>query len=269
MSTFEEGASALTDQPQLLSVGQRSWRVFVTFGDLMLQEAFNSITEQPFSLVDDPALPGPLAEYNVTEWQRWITEADCSSIRWRPMLPDLPLVVRPSSQLVLSPRAEVDIYLSLPLFVQLGGATWDEGVCLDASTVPLSKTWFGSPVRGEVAYALTSRARRNLDLMASIPCNRCICPTRFINETKETVRVSRLLIRCPQLHLYRGPDQRYWTSDTTVVVKSSQGDVEVKHRTKAPRQEPQATLIHVPRQKPGRLLERAWSFMSERAMQDG
>ena len=102
---FAEGTQAIADRPQLLAVGQRSWRMFVMSGDLMVQEALSCMNEQPFSIAADPELSEPLVEYNVADWQRWITEADCSSIRWRPMLPDKPLVVRPSSQLTLSPRA--------------------------------------------------------------------------------------------------------------------------------------------------------------------
>ncbi|HQU74499.1 MAG TPA: hypothetical protein PLG66_19495, partial [Calditrichia bacterium] len=140
------GKVSLPDnEPGLFSLGHlRLWLKFFD-GDLWLCPVQAAETEAEIAL---PAAPN---------WQRWTLGKRHGQLEIVPALPDLPLVINPEDPLHLPPGIECQIYVSIPLWVEL---QIGKNSLLRVPTLQLSKTWFGNFVAGELCYALTTRARR-------------------------------------------------------------------------------------------------------------
>lgn len=95
------------------------------------------------------------------QWQRWDRGADDVKLRFRPVFPDRPLIVRPRAPLHLSPRAKALFYIGIPAFIELSAHSEGQYERLAAwPSEPLSNTWHGTPMAGTLCYSVKTRARR-------------------------------------------------------------------------------------------------------------
>ncbi|MCW1886445.1 DUF432 domain-containing protein [Luteolibacter flavescens] len=94
-------------------------------------------------------------------WQRWDRGAKDVKLRFRPVFPDRPVIIRPRSPLNLSPRAKATFYVGIPAFIELTAHSEGQYERLSAwpSEQP-SNTWHGTPISGTLCYSVKTRARR-------------------------------------------------------------------------------------------------------------
>lgn len=94
-------------------------------------------------------------------WQRWDRGSDDVKLRFRPVFPDRPLIVRPRAPLHLSPRAKALFFIGIPAFIELNAHSEGQYERLSAwPSEPLSNTWHGTPMAGTLCYSVRTRARR-------------------------------------------------------------------------------------------------------------
>ena len=65
----------------------------------------------------DAASPGEPPDE--ADWSRWVLKDSPSSLRFSPLFPDRPVVVKPEYPFLLTSRAEARIYVRCPLWVRV------------------------------------------------------------------------------------------------------------------------------------------------------
>jgi hypothetical protein len=94
-------------------------------------------------------------------WQRWDRAKEDVKLRFRPVFPDRPVVIRPQSPLNLSPRAKALFYVGIPAFIELAAHSGGQYTTLRAwPSDPPTNTWHGTPVAGTLCHSVKTRARR-------------------------------------------------------------------------------------------------------------
>ncbi|MFH1994242.1 MAG: hypothetical protein ABIJ24_00890, partial [Nitrospinota bacterium] len=93
-------------------------------------------------------------------WVRRVCRGGIDTVKIRPVFPDIPVVVKPESTFNLSKKAEIKIYVRIPLWVHIYALDKGEEVTiLEAPSVLLSKTWFGDFFEGDICYWISSGAK--------------------------------------------------------------------------------------------------------------
>lgn len=152
------------------------------------------------------------------EWRRWAMKNDVDMLKISPVFHDLPLVVHSEYPLKVSPGTKIQIYTRVPIWVKITDV--DSGYQLiEIPSVPLSRTWFGSPVEGELCYFATTKARRDLSKIMPKPYL-VACPILIINKSGDDLDFSNFCYRVERLSIYRH-DNALWADETQIVY---QGD---------------------------------------------
>jgi hypothetical protein len=196
---------------------------------------------------EEPELAASAASIEEGAWQRWSAGGAITALWLRPALADLPVVIRPSFALVVAPQCEVKVVVGMPLWLQARcGATADAAPCCDTPILELSKTWFGDPTRGELAYQLRTRARRSPDDLLPLPCWRSFCPVTIVNRSRQPLPVERICLRCPHLELWRD-QQGYCSGAVRATVREAGQGAEVEHLEGPPADRPGAERVALAR----------------------
>lgn len=146
------------------------------------------------------------------------------SFTLRPRLADRPLVARPEFDVVVSPGAELEVFLTSPLWIEVSA----RNQCLaEFPTREPAKTWFGEDTtRGILAYATRTRVRTT---PAELSESRARVTTRavILNHWQTPVYLSRAAIPLPSMKLYVDEDERCW-SDSISITCSGSNDASVR-----------------------------------------
>jgi len=164
-------------------------------------------------------------------WRRIGAYPDMEALRLRPVFPPRPVVVRPRTPCAILPGERIQFYFGVPVWMALetpGGQTLAE----EPITI-LSNTWFGTPMDGELCYALRSRARRERQDMEAQPF-RAICPVRIRNHSKELLKFERLCLRVQFLNLYSDKHEGLWGSESGVTYRGDNEWSRLSHARGAP-----------------------------------
>jgi hypothetical protein len=82
-------------------------------------------------------------------------------------------------------------------------------------TVKLSRTWFGTPVDGELCYYATTKARRDLSRADKKPYV-VTCPILISNKSHEELNFERFCFRVERLSMYEHRDE-LWADETRII----------------------------------------------------
>ncbi|MCY1722091.1 DUF432 domain-containing protein [Prolixibacteraceae bacterium Z1-6] len=125
-----------------------------------------------------------------------------SEITLLPALPDLPLVLKPKTNLSILPATIFKFYVYLPVTFQIyTGTVKSENKIYEQAIENLSSTWFGEPNEGELCYALYTSF--DTEINNEKKGNEfVICPIEITNNSKETLEVKRLAVRGVHLNIY-------------------------------------------------------------------
>lgn len=181
----------------------------------------------------EPA-PDQPAEADTAAWRRWICGAGPIRIALEPRLPDRPVLVRPAMPVAVLPGEEVAFFVSIPIRVAVlcvrdGGKRHE--VCEEPSVI-LSNSWFGSPVEGELCYAVKTRARRHLDELRR-DAHLAVCPVTIQNSNSRSLTFERLCLRTQSLGIYAG-EHHLWTNHGTLVCRGHDGMTAMTFETVPP-----------------------------------
>ncbi len=198
--------------------------------------------------------PSPACKPDDIDWNRWVGHVDESTVcTLTPVLPPRPVIVKPAMPLQVLPGERLDLFVSVPVWVRISLKAESSRKTVDLleePTVVLSNSWFGSPVDGELCYALKTSARRRLeDLRQDL--YRAVCPLTIRNETGEAFGFDRLCIRVQYLGLYAG-DSHLWTNHGTLLYRGDARVDGVKFDPGSPALDQASRLLSGPRETPRR-----------------
>jgi Protein of unknown function (DUF432) len=227
-----------TDVPQAWTIGPlRLWckrvakEIWVAF----------THTEADAEEGDQPAL---LPE-NI-DWSRWALAGEADEIRFVPLFPDRPVVVKPESAFRVTKEAQARIYVRVPLWVRVESAG-DESVPLaEIPTAVLSNTWFGTFTSGELCYWISSGARMQIEPDHSRPYL-AICPIQIINRAEEELHVEKFCLRVGRLSLFNHQGQ-LWADETRINFKGNHEASSIEVSGTAPPEADGAVLVSAPRE---------------------
>lgn len=148
------------------------------------------------------------------EWSRWAIKTDVKSLHIAPVFHDLPLVVHSEYPLKISPGTKIQIYTRVPVWIKISVAASGYQL-IEIPSIPLSRTWFGTPVEGELCYFATTKARRDLSKITPRPYF-VACPILIINKSGEDLNFNNFCYRVERLSIYRH-DGLLWADETQIV----------------------------------------------------
>ncbi len=201
-------------------------------------------------------------ESNTPEWQRWICGTGSVSCQLKPLTPPRAVIVRPAMPLQIVPGAGVELFVSIPVWVQvcltLGDHPETAVPLLEEPTVVLSNSWFGLPVDGEPCFALRTRARRRIEELRP-DVHLAVCPLTLRNEASEPLAFERLCIRLQHVGIYAG-QTHLWTHHGQLVYRGEETVGELKFDEEAPSGDGEVRLLSEPREQVprGGLAQRAF-----------
>lgn len=167
------------------------------------------------------------------EWKRWALEHPASEIKFWPSLPDKPLVVKTRVPVIIPPNTNVDLYVNLPIWLEISVKQNNEYYTLDTiAPTTLSNTWYGTHFEGQLCYALRSRARRSIEDLTEEPL-RIICAMRFKNRSLDSIPVEKIRIQTDNLAMFRAGD-RLWTSSIDVTFNGKDEPAELNYQATPP-----------------------------------
>jgi hypothetical protein len=196
---------------------------------------------------------------------RWITLAGPEDLRLTPVVPDLPVVVRPESALHLPPGRKLTFFLTVPTWARITVRGKQSILLAEFPTVILSKTWFGDPMEGELCYSLTTLARRQLQEVPPLH-HLLTCPVDASNASDEQLVFERFCARMPHLSTYLG-QSRLWTNKLRVTFRGIEAGSMVEILKDPPRVEAVLNRLSSERQTPARG-QRLRSFTTFNALGD-
>lgn len=193
--------------------------------------------------------------------ERFVTPRSDGPLRLKPLLPDRAVVIRPRQPLFLSSNSETVLYLSVPVWLQIGIGTGQPTVLREVPTLRLSDTWFGPSTReGEFCYSDKTRARSTLAEVPYRP-HRILTPVTIRNEADTILPLEKLSLPVPALSVYGAADGSLHTQGVSLFRRSDSDMATMKIDEKPPSTVGQVSLISSPRQAGRSGLVRAFSLL--------
>lgn len=178
------------------------------------------------------------------EWHRWVLGKNTKTVILKPIMPDRAVVVKPESELRITPGADALFYVFIPIWIQI---VVEDAILCELPTIILSNTWFGEPHDGELCYSLLTSARRSLDGITR-RAHQAICPVYIKNTATEELEFKRLCIQVRHLGIFEG-QQQMWTNKIHVQFRGDDKESSIKFEDTPQKIEKKLSMIGQPRKK--------------------
>lgn len=187
--------------------------------------------------------------------------ASSDNIFLEPMLPDLPVVIKPDTVLTILPDRTLQTFILVPLvvLVSCGNERKRENL-MEISYTDLSRSWFGDPDNGEISYFLESSfpvSRDSCPEELPVIC----CPVSVSNKSGQPLTLERMILRVPSLSIYRGK-KKFYTNKTRITFRGQDQISQITYGKSAPDLEQDVELVKEPRNKDdGSVLQKSFYFI--------
>lgn len=178
-------------------------------------------------------------------WSRWALNHDTIRIVLTPVFPNLPVVVKPEYQFKLLPEGSANIYVRIPIWIQIKSISNSSLKITEIPSSALSRTWFGSFLEGELCYWFKTTARRVLDDDIFKP-HLCVCPIKIINSSDEELQIDKLCLRTEQLSIFIN-QKSLWSDQMIIEYKGSNNFSDIMVSGAVPKEAKDARLISPPK----------------------
>lgn len=185
------------------------------------------------------------------EWSRWAAKTINTDLKVTPVFPDLPIVVFSEYPLKVLPGTSIQIYTRIPIWIRISLKKNDH-VLSELPSLKLSKTWFGTPVEGELCYWATTKARRNLSRVEKKPYV-VNCPIQITNKATADLDFEKFCYRVEQLKIYEY-EQELWADETQITYQGEELLSDITMSGKLPKGMEKSVLLSGPRNKARRNL---------------
>lgn len=173
-------------------------------------------------------------------WRRLGSISASPELRLSPLMPNRPVVVRPEVAYTILPGEKIQFYLGVPLWI--GVYSQGKVLLMEEPVLQLSNTWFGTPMEGELAFAMRTLAKREVEDLDFHPW-RAVCPVRIKNQSKEKLQFERICLRVRYLDLYHAPVQGIWANESGLTVRGDSSWSRITYGRGAPGELKQAKLL--------------------------
>lgn len=195
------------------------------------------VPEPEWPSVVDPEIP-------TDQIVRFSAPDDETTITLKPALADRPVVARPENAIYIPSGAEVTLYISTPLWIQM---TLGAMATHEVPSFRPSDTWFGSSTReGELCYAARTTGRFRLADLPMRP-HRCVTPLVIQNAASDQLLLERVQIPMQHLALYETSDHILWTQAVTLHREEDVEGAHVRIKSGAPPDADAAVRLAEPR----------------------
>lgn len=147
------------------------------------------------------------------QWVRWAHKNGHDSVRILPAFADLPLIVQSEYSLKVSPHTTIQVFSRIPIWISISLAH-DNYQLIELPVIKMSKTWFGTPLEGELCYHTTTKARRDLSTLKPEPYL-VSCPITISNKSSEALDFESFCFRVERLGIYKH-DGTLWADETQI-----------------------------------------------------
>lgn len=196
--------------------------------------------EQDLDGSEDPADGPP----ETMSWSRWAFKSPGQTITFTPAFPDLPIVVSSEFPLKISPGSKIQIFTRITIWIRIAFEKSDY-LITEIPVVKLSKTWFGTPLEGELCYWLTTKARRDLSQVEKKPYV-VNCPIWITNKASEDLNFEKFCFRVERLGIHRAEDE-LWAGETQIVYHGEELNSDITMTGKLPSNLSKGVLLSKPR----------------------
>jgi|AntRauTorcE11898_2_1112593.scaffolds.fasta_scaffold08025_3 hypothetical protein len=180
------------------------------------------------------------------DWSRWAHKLGSGSLKILPVFPDMPLMVHSEYELKVSPQTHIQIFTRIPVWVRIC-LSKNNYVLVELPTIKLSRTWFGSPVEGELCYHATTKARRDLARVEQKPYL-VSCPISITNKSEGELNFERFCFRVERLSMFEHASD-LWADETEILYQGGDSHSEVIMTGKLPKGMSRKNLLTQPRKK--------------------
>ncbi len=192
-----------------------------------------------------PASTGGSAELDeAISWSRWAHKSGSNRLSIRPVFPDLPIVISSEYPLTISSGTRIQIFSRIPVWVRIAFAD-SSYILKEIPSIELSKTWFGTPLEGELCYWSPTKARRSLDKVESMPYL-VNCPIWITNKAAEDLHFEKFCFRVERLGIHRS-DNQLWAGETRIVYHGEDANSDISMTGKLPSGLDEGELLSRPR----------------------
>lgn len=178
------------------------------------------------------------------EWARWAPKEITDSVKLMPAFPDLPLVINSEFPLRVTPGASIQIFTRIPVWIRISIGKKDT-VLTELPAIKLSRTWFGTPMEGELCYWATTKARRSLSNVERKPYL-VSCPIQITNKTEEDLDFEKFCFRVERLKIF-SYEEELWSDETRIVYQGEEQNSDINMSGRLPKGMENARLISPPR----------------------
>ncbi len=162
------------------------------------------------------------------EWIRLSLPGEFGEYRFQPVMPDKPVIIDTEHAYRFVSQTQTRVFSRVPVWVRITPSSRDDLIIAELPTVELSETWFGSFTDGELAYAVSSTARRILteDLLEP---HLVVCPLEIRNNSSDELKFEKVCLRVERLSIFAKGDA-LWSDETVINYggKDSSTDMETK-----------------------------------------
>ncbi len=175
------------------------------------------------------------------ERSRWALPRNVNIVSLKPSFPQLPIVICPENPFRLFPGVDAQIYVCIPICINLCIPDENNLALIKISSVELSYTWFGTFTEGNLCYWISSSARRQIevDLYRNYLV---ICPIHIQNNSNEELFVEKLCLHVEGLEIFQDKNQ-LWSNVTKVSYNGSDHISDIKIIKGPPTEIPHAKMI--------------------------
>jgi len=219
---------------------------YVTIGDLHIWIKYQNdevwiAHAHNDELKEEPSSQNPPSDL---AWGRWADKSGSEEVQILPVYPDKPLIVHSEYPLKVSPGTKLQIFSRIPVWVRISLAK-NNYQLIELPTVKLSRTWFGSPVEGELCYHATTKARRDL---SNVDKKKYVvsCPISIHNKSDDELDFEHFCFRVERLCMYQSRGD-FWADETQIVYHGADLNSDVIMTGKLPQGIEKNKLMSKPR----------------------
>ena len=178
------------------------------------------------------------------EWSRWALKKEQNELKLAPVFQDLPIVISSEFPLRVTPNNKIKIFTRVPIWVRISEKSGDY-ILTEIPTVPLSRTWFGTPLEGELCYWSTTKARRSLAETEQKP-HLVNCPIKINNRADQDLDFVKFCYRVERLSIYHSKNE-LWAGETNIVYHGEEQLSDINMTGKLPEGVKKSELLSKPR----------------------
>ena len=196
------------------------------------------------------------------KWESYFV-GSMETIKIVPIVPDRPLVLKPSNAVKLLPGRAVTFYFGIPLWIRV--ITERGNVSTTIRDVPLntfSQIWFGDPLGGELCYSLDISLFTQSEQIDLTPCT-SLCKVRIKNGSASLLDLQKICLHTEYYTIFERKGV-LWTDELIYQFRGEEQSSQINYTRKPPKESGGAKLLTAPRVLPTQnIIKRSFGLLKD------